>query len=81
VKIEETNGDIMVRPQPKLSQTTIRTERSTSFPKETEEETSSYSSFTLAEKQKVEGTETMTFKFTKDGLSGIQIRTVCFLFT
>jgi glycine betaine catabolism B len=67
VKVEESSGDIMVSPQPKLSQTTIETERSTSVPKEAEEQTVSYSSLTLTEKQKVEGTDIMTFKFAKDG--------------
>jgi ferredoxin-NADP reductase len=57
----------MVSPQPKSPETTIETERSTLVPKEAEEQTpSSYSSLTLTEKQKVEGTDIMTFKFTKD---------------
>lgn len=45
VKVEESSGDIMVSPQPKPSQTTIETERSTtSVSKEAEEQTPSYSS-------------------------------------
>jgi glycine betaine catabolism B len=67
VKVEESSGDIMVSPQPKPSQTTIETERSTPVPKEAEEQTASYFSLTLTEKQKLEGTDIMTFKFTKDG--------------
>ena len=70
VKVEESSGDIMVSSQPKSPETTttIETERSTPLPKEAEEQTaSSYSSLTLSEKQKVEGTDIMTFKFTKDG--------------
>ena|ERR671916_1325730 len=66
VKVEESSGDIMVSPQPKLSQTTMETERSTPISKEAEEQTASYSSLTLTEKKKVEGTDIMTFKFTKD---------------
>jgi ferredoxin-NADP reductase/nitrite reductase/ring-hydroxylating ferredoxin subunit len=68
VKVEESSGDIMVSPQPKSSETTIETERSTLVPKEAEEQTASSNfSLTLTEKQKVEGTDIMTFKFTKDG--------------
>ncbi|HJU95969.1 MAG TPA: Rieske 2Fe-2S domain-containing protein [Nitrososphaera sp.] len=68
VKVEESSGDIMVSPQPKSPETTIETERSTPAPKEAEEQTaSSYSSLTLTAKQKVEGTDIMTFKFTNDG--------------
>jgi glycine betaine catabolism B len=68
VKVEESSGDIMVSPQPKSPETTIETERSTLVPKEAEEQTpSSNFSLTLTEKQKVEGTDIMTFKFTKDG--------------
>ncbi|HEY9406095.1 MAG TPA: Rieske 2Fe-2S domain-containing protein [Nitrososphaera sp.] len=68
VKVEESSGDIMVSPQPKPSQTTIETERSTtSVSKEAEEQTASYSSLTLTKKQKVEETDIMTFWFTKDG--------------
>ena len=39
VKVEESSGDIMVSPQPKLSQTTMETERSTPVSKEAEEQT------------------------------------------
>jgi glycine betaine catabolism B len=67
VKVEEASGDIMVSPQPNRSQTRIETQRSTPVPKEAEEQTASYSSLTLTEKQKVEGTDIMTFRFTKDG--------------
>ncbi|MDQ3561876.1 MAG: FAD-dependent oxidoreductase, partial [Thermoproteota archaeon] len=68
VKVEESSGDILVSPQPKSLETTIETERSTPVPKEAEEQTaSSYSSLTLTEKQKVEGTDIMTLKFTIDG--------------
>ena len=68
VKVEESSGDIMVSPQPKSPETTIETERSAPIPKEAEEQTpSSNFSLTLTEKQKVEGTDIMTFKFTKDG--------------
>jgi ferredoxin-NADP reductase/nitrite reductase/ring-hydroxylating ferredoxin subunit len=68
VKVEESSGDIMVSPQPKSPETTIETERSTPVPKEAKEQTpSSNFSLTLTEKQKVEGTDIMTFKFTKDG--------------
>jgi ferredoxin-NADP reductase/nitrite reductase/ring-hydroxylating ferredoxin subunit len=66
VKVEESSGDIMVSPQPKLSQTTVETERSTPVSKEAEEQTASYASLPLAEKKKVEGTDIMTFKFRKD---------------
>jgi glycine betaine catabolism B len=66
VKVEESSGDIMVSPQPKLLQTTMETERSTPVSKEAEEQTASYSSLTLTEKKKVEGTDIMTFKFAKD---------------
>jgi ferredoxin-NADP reductase/nitrite reductase/ring-hydroxylating ferredoxin subunit len=67
VKVEESSGDIMVSPQPKSPETTIETERSAPIPKEAEEQTASNFSLTLTEKQKVEGTDIMTFKFTKDG--------------
>jgi nitrite reductase/ring-hydroxylating ferredoxin subunit len=68
VKVEESSGDIMVSPQPKSPETTIETERSTLVPKEAEEQTpSSNFSLSLTEKQKIEGTDIMTFKFTKDG--------------
>ena len=68
VKVEESSGDIMVSPQPKSPETTIETERSTLVPKEAEEQTASSNfSLTLTEKKNVEGTDIMTFKFTKDG--------------
>jgi ferredoxin-NADP reductase/nitrite reductase/ring-hydroxylating ferredoxin subunit len=67
VKVDESSGGIMVSPQPKQSQATIETERSTAVPKEPEKESASYSSLTLTEKQEVEGTDIMTFKFTKEG--------------
>ena len=68
VKVEESSGDIMVSPQPKSPETTIETERSTLVPKEAEKQTpSSNFSLSLTEKQKIEGTDIMTFKFTKDG--------------
>jgi ferredoxin-NADP reductase/nitrite reductase/ring-hydroxylating ferredoxin subunit len=67
VKVEESSGDIMVSPQPKLPEKTLETERSAPIPKEAEEQTASNFSLTLTEKQKVEGTDIMTFKFTKDG--------------
>ena len=68
VKVEESSGDIMVSPQPKSPEKTLETERSAPIPKEAEEQTASSNfSLTLTEKQKVEGTDIMTFKFTKDG--------------
>jgi ferredoxin-NADP reductase/nitrite reductase/ring-hydroxylating ferredoxin subunit len=68
VKVEESSGDIMVSPQPKPSQTTIKTERSTTpVSKEAEEKTASHSSLTLTKKQKIEETDIMTFWFTKFG--------------
>jgi ferredoxin-NADP reductase/nitrite reductase/ring-hydroxylating ferredoxin subunit len=68
VKVEESSGDIIVSPQPKLPEKTLETERSAPIPKEAEEQTASSNfSLTLTEKQKVEGTDIMTFKFTKDG--------------
>jgi glycine betaine catabolism B len=67
VKVEESSGDIMVSPQPKSPETTIETERSDPIPKEAEKQTpSSNFSLSLTEKQKIEGTDIMTFKFTKD---------------
>ena len=51
VKVEESSGDIMVSPQPKLSQTTMETERSTPVSKEAEEQTASYASLPLTEKK------------------------------
>jgi ferredoxin-NADP reductase/nitrite reductase/ring-hydroxylating ferredoxin subunit len=66
VKVEESSGDIMINPQPKPSQTTMENERSTPVSREAEEQTASYTSLTLTEKKKVEGTDIMTFKFTKD---------------
>ncbi len=66
VKVEESSGDIMVSPQPKLPQTTMEAERSTPVSKEAEEQTASYASLRLTEKKKIEGTDIMTFKFTKD---------------
>jgi glycine betaine catabolism B len=67
VKVDESSGGIMVRPQPKQSQATIETERSTAVPKAPEKQSASYSSLTLTEKQEVKGTDIMTFKFTKEG--------------
>jgi ferredoxin-NADP reductase/nitrite reductase/ring-hydroxylating ferredoxin subunit len=67
VKVEESSGDIMISPQPRPSQTTMESERSTPVSKEAEEQTASYTSLTLTEKKKVEGTDIMTFKFRKDG--------------
>jgi glycine betaine catabolism B len=66
VKVEESSGDIMVSPQPKLSQTIMETESSTPVPKKAEEQEDPHTSLTLTEKIKVEGTDIMTFKFTKD---------------
>jgi glycine betaine catabolism B len=67
VKVDESSGDIVVSPQPQPLHTTIETERSTPVPKEAEKRTASYSSLTLTEKEELEGTDIMTFKFTKDG--------------
>jgi glycine betaine catabolism B len=67
VKVEESSGDIMVSPQPKLSQTTTENESSTPVPIKAEEQQDPHTSLTLTEKKKVEGTDIMTFKFTKDG--------------
>jgi glycine betaine catabolism B len=70
VKVDESSGGIMVSPQPKQSPSTIETERSIAVPKEPEKQSASYSSLTLTEKQEVEGTDIMTFKFTKEGYPG-----------
>jgi glycine betaine catabolism B len=66
VKVEESSGDIMVSPQPKLSQTIMETESGTPVSKEGEKQTASHSSLTLTKKQKVEETDIMTFWFTKE---------------
>jgi glycine betaine catabolism B len=67
VKVDESSGDVVVSPQPQPLQTTIDTERSTPVPKEAEKQTTSYSSLSLIEKEELEGTDIMTFKFTKKG--------------
>ncbi len=67
VKVDESSGGIMVSPQPRQSQATIEIERSTAVPTEPEKQSASYSSLTLSKKQEVEGTDIMTFKFTKEG--------------
>ncbi len=67
VKVDEVSGDIMVSPQPKPQETTIQKERtSTNVPKGAEKQSGSYSSLTLTKKEELEGTDIMTFKFTKD---------------
>ena len=69
VKVDEVSGDIMVSPQPKLPETTTQKERTTTsaVPKEAEKQSGSYSNLTLTKKEELEGTDIMTFKFTKNG--------------
>ena len=68
VKVDESIGDIMVSPKPKSKETTIQKERtSTTVPKQAEKQSDSYSSLTLTKKEELEGTDIMTFKFTKEG--------------
>jgi glycine betaine catabolism B len=70
VKVEESSGDIIVSPEPKSPETTTiqkDTSTTTAITEEAKKQSSSYSGLTLTEKQKVEGTDIMTFKFTKNG--------------
>ena len=64
VKVDEGNGDIMVSPQPKsLSDTTLQQPRNASSE---DPKLDSSSGFTLTGKQKLQGTDIMTFKFAKE---------------
>jgi ferredoxin-NADP reductase/nitrite reductase/ring-hydroxylating ferredoxin subunit len=68
VKVDEVSGDIMVSPELKSPETAIQEQRNTTpVPKEAKKQSSSYSVLTLTKKEKLEGTDIMTFKFTKDG--------------
>jgi ferredoxin-NADP reductase/nitrite reductase/ring-hydroxylating ferredoxin subunit len=67
VEVEESTGDIMVSPRPRSSQTTIKTEKPTSVHKEAKRQSGLDSGLALFEKQGLEGTDIMTFKFTKNG--------------
>jgi ferredoxin-NADP reductase/nitrite reductase/ring-hydroxylating ferredoxin subunit len=69
VKVDEASGDIMVSPEPKSQETALQKERSTTtaVPKEANKQSGSYSGLTLTKKEELEGTDIMTFKFTKNG--------------
>nr|MDQ3969019.1 Rieske 2Fe-2S domain-containing protein [Thermoproteota archaeon] len=68
VKVDEASGDIMVSPESKSPETAIEKEGSTTtVPKEAKKQSASYSSLTLTKKEELEGTDIMTFKFTKNG--------------
>jgi ferredoxin-NADP reductase len=68
VKVDEASGDIMVSLQPKSPEMTVEKERSTTtVPEEAREQSGSNFSLTLKEKEKLEGTDIITFKFTKNG--------------
>jgi ferredoxin-NADP reductase/nitrite reductase/ring-hydroxylating ferredoxin subunit len=67
VKVDEANGDILVNPQPKSSsETTIQQERNVPH-EEGKKQLDSDFGLTLIGKEKLEGTDITTFRFTKDG--------------
>jgi ferredoxin-NADP reductase/nitrite reductase/ring-hydroxylating ferredoxin subunit len=73
VMVDEASGDIAVSPEPRSPETRIRKEESTittsttrNTTKETKKQSSSHSSLALTKKEKLEGTDIMTFKFAKN---------------
>jgi glycine betaine catabolism B len=73
VKVDEASGDIAVSPEPRSPETTIRKEKSTTTTtttrdstKENTKQSSSYFGLTLTKKEKLEGTDIVTFKFAKN---------------